>query len=346
MLRFSVSIVILNWNTRNLLEKFLPEVVKNSNIEGVKIVVADNGSTDDSVEWLKENYPKINVIRFDENLGFAGGYNKALTFLDTEYVVMLNSDVAPQPGWLLPMVKTMKNSRSVAAVVPKIKDANRPDYFEYAGAAGGFIDIFGYTFCRGRMFNVIEKDENQYNQADSVFWGSGSALMVKTNLFLKSGGFDPLFFAHMEEIDWCWRVKNMGYKVMYVPDSEVLHLGGGTLNYNNPSKTYLNFRNNLFLIIKNRMGSGVYCLLIFRMCLDYLASIHFLFRKEWNYFLAVYKAHWSFIKKFRHFYGQRKLLAAKVSHTNHPEIYKGSVVFDFFVRKKRYFSQINHPDHL
>ncbi len=334
----TVSVIILNWNTKELLRTFLPDVVKHSAMPDVDVVVADNGSDDGSVEWVMDNFPEVKVLTFGENLGFAGGYNRALSLVNTELSVLLNSDVAPGQDWLKPLITLMANTPSAAACVPKIKDYKKPSYFEYAGAAGGFIDQFGYPFCRGRMFNVAEEDRQQYDKAGLVFWGSGAALMVRTALFVESGGLDSDFFAHMEEIDWCWRVKNRGHSIHYVPSSEVFHLGGGTLNYENPNKTYLNFRNNLFLLLKNSPGFMVYPLIAARFFLDFAALLNFLMNGEKNNALAVSKAHRHFIKYFVKFYRKRRALKPFLVCGKHTEMYKGSVVMDFFIRKRLFFS--------
>ncbi|WP_026473762.1 glycosyltransferase family 2 protein [Alkaliflexus imshenetskii] len=336
----TVSVIILNWNTKELLGTFLPEVVKHSAMPGVDVVLADNGSSDGSVEWVKENFPEVKILAFGENMGFAGGYNRALSLVDTELSVLLNSDVAPGRGWLVPLIALMASTPTAAACVPKIKDYKKPSHFEYAGAAGGFIDFFGYPFCRGRIFNVAEEDQHQYDKAGPIFWGSGAALMVRTSLFIESGGLDSDFFAHMEEIDWCWRVKNQGHSIFYVPSSEVFHLGGGTLNYENPNKTYLNFRNNLFLLLKNKAGFMVFPLIIARFFLDFAALLNFLVNGEKNNAFAVSKAHRHFLKYFIKFYRKRNALKPLLVCRKHSEIYKGSVVMDFFIRKKRYFSEL------
>jgi GT2 family glycosyltransferase len=343
----TVSVIILNWNTSNLLQQFLPIVVKNSHIPGVEIVLADNGSTDDSVSWVKSNFPQVKTLEFSANLGFAGGYTKALSLVNTDLSVLLNSDAAPSENWLLPLIETMGQNSQTIACVPCIKDYNNQAQFEYAGAAGGFIDRFGYTFCRGRIFDVTEKDNGQYSNSGKIFWGSGAALLVRTNAFLETGGFDPDFFAHMEEIDWCWRVKNLGFDILYVPESVVYHVGGGTLNYNNPNKTYLNFRNNLFLILKNEPGSSVFLILFIRFWLDIAALLLFLLNGEFKNALAISKAHFHFLKKAGLFYKKRKLLKPFITKFSHPEIYRGSIAWDFFIRKKRYFSQLNfNPEEL
>lgn len=335
-----VSVVILNWNTCSLLQQFLPEVVKNSTSPNVRIVVADNGSTDNSVAWVKSHYPQVEVLDLGQNMGFAGGYNTALSLIDSELSVLLNSDAAPAPNWLPPLMAAMEQYPEAAACVPSIKDFNKPDYFEYAGAAGGFIDKYGYPFCRGRMFDKAEKDSGQYQQPGTVFWGSGAALVVRTQLFVSSGGFDTDFFAHMEEIDWCWRMKNQGHQIFYIPESKIFHVGGGTLSYQNPKKTYLNFRNNLFLVLKNQPGFSAYIIIGCRYFLDFLALLHFASRREWANVMAVSRAHRQFLLQFRSFVKKRQQLTPLVIKKQHPETYKGSVVWAFFAKGKKTFSEL------
>ncbi len=335
-----ISVVILNWNTGALLKKFLPIVIENSENENVEIVLADNGSTDDSVQWVTQTFKQVRIIALPKNFGFAEGYNIALKQIDSDYSVLLNSDVAPAKNWLIPLLETMINFPETAACVPKIMSFNEPNKFEYAGACGGFIDRFGYTFCRGRIFNISETDNGQYNKPGKIFWGSGSALMIKTSLFLQTGGLDNDFFAHMEEIDWCWRVKNRGYDIRFVPDSAIYHLGGGTLSYKSPRKAYLNFRNNLLLIIKNKPGLSGWATLFFRFFLDYIAFIKFLTSGEFSFAIAIPKAHFAFLSRITCFVGKRKELMPLITTKKHPETYKGSIIVDFFLLKRKIFWQL------
>jgi len=341
-----VAVIILNWNTRNLLERFLPEVIKKSTYPGVSVVVADNGSTDGSPELIEKKFPEVRLIKLNRNYGFAGGYNRALKQAESPYSVLLNSDVIPGDNWLEPLIECMEQNPDTAACVPKIKDMIKPGWFEYAGAAGGFIDKWGYTFCRGRIFNILEHDNGQYDQSGEIFWGSGAALMVRTELFTQSGGLDEAFFAHMEEIDWCWRMKNRGLKIRYCAKSEVFHLGGGTLNTMSSHKTYLNFRNNLFMLHRNIPAENFKKTMTIRLLLDEIAALKFLCSGEFGNFRAVIKAHYHYFKKVGSLSREKRNLQKNVQCQNHPEIYNGSIVFDFFIRKKRRFSDLrfHHSD--
>jgi GT2 family glycosyltransferase len=335
-----VSIVILNWNTRDLLKKYLPEVVLYCQNPVVEVIVADNGSTDDSVELVTSLFPKIKIIKLSKNYGFAGGYNLALRKIKSKYTVLLNSDVTPGKNWLSPMIELMDTHPDAGACMPKIKDINHPCNFEYAGAAGGFMDKWGYTFCRGRIFDQIEEDRHQYDATDEIFWGSGAALMVRTELFNETGGLDEDFFAHMEEIDWCWRIKNQGYTIWHVAQSEVYHLGGGTLNAMSPQKTYLNFRNNLFMLYRNLPALHFKRTLTIRLLLDGLAAFKFIFSGEWSNFRAILRAHRDYFSSRPHLHQERVLLRKNIKTENHSEIYHRSIVYDFFIKGKRKFSEI------
>ncbi|MCA1764622.1 MAG: glycosyltransferase family 2 protein [Flavobacteriales bacterium] len=284
------AIVILNFNGAHHLEQFLPSVVENTP-NWAEVIVADNGSNDDSLKFMSENYPDIRIIELPENYGFAGGYNEALKQVDAEYYALLNSDCEVTPGWLEGIVAHLDESEMSVAAQPKIKDFNKRNYFEYAGAAGGFIDKYGYPFCRGRIFNNCERDIGQHNDTREVFWASGACLVIKSKAFWAAEGFDAGLFAHMEEIDLCWRLKNMGYRVYCYPKSVVYHLGGGTLSAQSSFKTYLNFRNNLTIIVKNDYRSRYRKRLLKRMVLDGAAGIHFFFSRGPSHFAAVLKAH-------------------------------------------------------
>jgi len=337
-----VAVVILNWNGQKLLEKFLPSVIQNTTYHDAEIIVADNASTDNSIEFLQNQYPLLKIIKLDKNYGFAGGYNKALRQVNAKYFLLLNSDVAPGPGWLEPLVEIMERNGSIGACMPKIKAFNSPESFEYAGACGGYIDLFGYPFCRGRILDHIEKDKHQYENALSVFWASGASLLINSELYFAAGGLDEDFFAHMEEIDLCWRIKNMGYQIMVVPSSEVFHVGGATLAQQNSHKTYLNFRNNLFMMVKNLSSAYFFFILLTRMILDGIAAIRFLSKGEINHFFAVFKAHLSFYSSLPQFITKRKKLKSFHTKLNHPEVYPQSIIWAFYVKKIKRFSQLKH----
>ncbi len=336
------AVVILNWNGRGLLEEFLPVVVRNSQRDDVEIIVSDNASSDDCIAYLEYNHPDIRIIKLDHNYGFAGGYNKALLQVQADYFVLLNSDVAPEPAWLDPLIEAMQADDSLAACMPKIRSYKQPELFEYAGASGGYIDVFGYPFCRGRILNEIEKDEGQYNEPAPVFWATGAALMVRADLYNKTGGLDESFFAHMEEIDLCWRIKNMGYSIKVFPSSEVLHLGGATLDQQHPRKTFLNFRNNLLMMFKNLGGWQLLPIFIVRMVLDGLAALHFILKGEFSFFKAVFMAHMSFYRLLPAALNKRRKQKAFRINTRHKEIYPQSVIWAFYFKKYNKFSQLKH----
>jgi len=288
-----IAVVILNWNGKNFLEKFLPAVVSYSS-DIAEIIVADNDSTDDSVAFLQANFPEVRIVGLDKNYGFAGGYNKALKQIKAEYYLLLNSDVEITENWLQPMLNLLDTDNKIVACQPKIKDFKNKDYFEYAGAAGGFMDRLGYPLCRGRIFDELEKDTGQYNDVVEVFWASGACLFIRSKEYHEFGGLDEFFFAHMEEIDLCWRLKNAGYKIMYCPDSTVYHVGGGTLNKIKPQKTFLNFRNSLLALHKNLPKNKRFIVILQRLLLDGLAGFKFLFSGKPNHAWAIIRAHFSF----------------------------------------------------
>lgn len=288
------AIVILNWNGKKFLAQFLPSLIQNTQNTDSVIIIADNDSKDDSIEFLKTNYPDIKQIIFDKNFGFTGGYNRALAQIEAEYFVLLNSDVEVTPNWLDPLINLLDSDKSIAAVMPKILSFSNRNEFEYAGAAGGFIDKYGYPFCRGRILGTIEKDLDQYNDTKEIFWATGACFVVRAELFSRIGGFDDDFFAHMEEIDLCWRFKNQGYKIAYCAQSAVYHVGGGTLPNNNPYKLYLNFRNNLILLYKNLPEELLMRILFTRLVLDGISALLFLARFSFSGFAVVFKAHLHF----------------------------------------------------
>jgi GT2 family glycosyltransferase len=334
------AIVILNWNGRTFLEKFLPSVLANTLTPDSAIYVADNGSTDDSVALLKEKFPAVKIILLDKNYGFAGGYNKALQQIEAKYYVLLNSDVEVTPNWLRPMEELMDNSEKTAACMPKLKDFYNRQYFEYAGAAGGFIDKFGYPFCRGRIIADVEKDEGQYDTKSEIFWATGACFLIRADLYQKSGGLDEDFFAHMEEIDLCWRLKNMGYNIYFTPESTVYHVGGGTLPPSNPFKTYLNFRNNLYMLYKNIPEQWLALFIARRITLDWASAfkylLSFMFKEAW----AIFHAHWSFFSRIGSLSIKRKEIENFATLSLHPQMINKSIVYYYFIKKKRKFSEL------
>jgi len=291
--KLKIAVVILNWNGKDWLEKFLPTVIKHSS--DTEIIVADNGSTDDSISFLSANFPTVRIVNNKENLGFAGGYNKALNQIHAKYYVLLNSDVEVTEDWIAPIINLMDSDKNIAACQPKLLDFNNRTKFEYAGASGGFIDNLGYPFCRGRIFGSLEEDSGQYNEAIEVFWATGACIFVRAEAFWEVGGFDEEFFAHQEEIDLCWRFKNKGYKVMVEPKSVVYHVGGGTLDTGSPFKTHLNFRNNLKMLFKNLPLPSLFVVIPIRLLLDAVAAITFLKQKNgFSHFFAIVRAHFAF----------------------------------------------------
>jgi len=340
----STAIVILNWNGVEFLQRFLPSVVENSNYEGVRIIVADNGSIDDSLEEVHRSFPQVETIELGKNYGFSEGYNRALEHIDCEYFLLLNSDVEVPYGWLEPLVSFLDQNPGVAAVTPKILDYSYRNNFEYAGAAGGYIDKYGYPFCRGRIFDCIEEDKGQYESITPVFWGSGACLLLRSDLFRRSGGLDKDFFAHMEEIDLCWRLKRMGYEIVYHPGSHVWHVGGGTLPKSNPVKTFLNFRNNLFLLYKNLPAGKRRYILFIRTILDLVSAVRFLLRPSFADFKAVIKAHLAYYKdkkRYKYLHLEKDIN----KKDTFAEIYPASLVIDFFLLKRKLFGRLrkNYP---
>lgn len=331
-----VSIVILNYNTRHFLQKFLPGVLA-TDYENFEVVLADNASKDDSVEFVKQNFPTVKIIVLSENYGFAGGYNKALAQVKADYFVLLNSDVEVPKDWLKPLVALAESDSNIAAVQPKLLDYKDKTKFEYAGGSGGFIDKFGYPFCRGRWFNHLEMDNGQYNDRREIFWATGACFLIRSKYWEQANGLDEDFFAHMEEIDLCWRLKNSGYKIMVCPQSVVYHVGGGTLPVGNPRKTYLNFRNGLFLLCKNLHSSQLWKVLFIRFVMDGLAGIKFLTEFKFREIGAILKAHMVFYSQLRYWLKKRKL---STPQTLKPEnMYQRSMVFDFYLKGKRKFSE-------
>ncbi len=328
-----LAVVILNWNGKRFLEQFLPALERS--LPGyAEVVVADNASTDDSVPFLRSAYPGIRIILNERNEGFAQGYNLALEQVDAQYFCLLNSDIEVTEHWIEPVVEMMDANPKIAAVQPKLLSYRRRDEFEYAGAAGGFIDKYGYPFCRGRVFSNIEKDHGQYDTEADIFWATGAAMFVRSDVYRTMGGLDPDFFAHMEEIDFCWRIRNTGYKIKVCPRSVVYHIGGGTLPKNNSYKTYLNFRNNLFLLLKNLPDERISRTLAVRFILDQVAALFFLLQGHFRDFTAVYKAMRDFYKNYASCKAKRNTLP-KLAYA---DTYPKSVVFLHYFKRKKIFN--------
>ncbi len=335
-----VAVVIIHWNRKNLLEQFLPFLVK-STYSNLEIVVADNNSDDDSVAFVKANYPNITIVKNDDNYGYAGGYNHALKKVSADYFVLLNNDIEVTPNWIEPVIEAMEKDRTIAAAQPKMMDYNNRHKFEYAGAGGGYLDVFGYAFCRGRIFETLEEDKGQYNDTHAAFWATGACMFVRAEVFKKLQGFDEHFFAHMEEIDLCWRMQLAGHTLVTVPQSVVYHVGGGTLNKQSPQKTYLNFRNNLIMLTKNLPVSTLLWLIPVRSFLDLLSSIFFMMNGLPKYSLAIHKAHSDYFFKFGKWWKLRKINQNFKPFSQLHGIYRGSIVADYFIKKVKYFTMLN-----
>ena len=334
------AIIILNWNGLDYLKMFLGTVVKHSCDSNTIVCVADNGSSDGSAEWIAGNFKDIKLIRFNKNHGFAEGYNLAINQLDAKYFVLLNSDIEVTLGWLQPLVSYMDINPDVASCQPKILSYNRKDHFEYAGAAGSFIDKYGYPFCRGRIFDYVEKDIGQYDSEIDVFWSSGACMIVRKEAWEKCGGFDAGFFAHMEEIDLCWRFNKAGYRVSFIPGSVVYHVGGGSLPYDSPFKTYLNFRNSLFLLYKNLPDNKLHTFLFIKKLLDGLAAIMFFLKGNFGSFRSVWKAHIDYYKNIKELKVKRKMVK-KLEVTHSPAmILNKSIVFEFYVKGNKTYNSL------
>lgn len=329
-----VAIIILNWNGEKLLREFLPSVVKNTNTDLGRVVVVDNHSTDGSWICLEQEFPDVERVLFEDNFGFAGGYNRAIEMIEAEYVVLLNSDVEVAPGWLEPLVAVLDRDERVAAVQPKILAYRDKNKFEYAGAAGGYIDYLGFPFCRGRVMDTTEQDYGQYDDEVDVFWATGASLCIRRDVYRATGGLDEAFFAHMEEIDLCWRLKNGGYTLKVVPSSVVYHLGGGSLPMNHPKKLFLNYRNNLLMLHKNLCAKQRKKIFFARVLLDTMAGGLFLLKGQWSNTRSVIRAY----KAFRE---MRKAYPVPESSMSLSGIYPRSIVLDYFLRGKKKFSDLN-----
>lgn len=328
-----VSVIILNWNGEAMLRRFLPDVVANTEDAIADVIVADNGSDDGSLKYVRSTFPQVKIMEFDRNYGFAEGYNRALASVATPLSVLLNSDVAPAAGWLAPLVRYMDDNQQCAACQPKILSAENPSVFEFAGAAGGFLDRHGYPYCRGRIFSHVEPDRGQYDSSIEIDWASGAALMVRTRLYVEAGGLDAAFFAHMEEIDLCWRLRLRGYTIAAVPASVVYHLGGGTLPAENPRKTYLNFRNNLLMLYKNLPAKGLRRRLVWRRLLDTAAWGMYVVTCKWKFAGAILKAHRDFRK-------MKKSYAAIERPADNRLKPRPDILWEYYFLRKKRFSQL------
>ncbi len=331
-----IAIVILNWNGKELLNKFLPDIVRYSNPNYCNIYVADNASTDDSIEFIKQNFSTVKIIQNDKNYGFAKGYTIALKNVNADVLALVNSDIEVTKNWLEPIIKTFKSEENTVIIQPKILDFKNKSKFEYAGAAGGFIDKYAYPFCRGRIFNHLETDTNQYNNNQEIFWASGACFFVRKKVFDELNGFDKDFFAHQEEIDLCWRAKNLGYVIKYNGNSVVYHVGGATLKEGNPKKTFLNFRNSLFNLLKNAPSKNLGFKIFFRLILDGIAGVKFFLELKPLHTFAIIKAHFSFYGKLPNILKKRKEIPNKI--TNY--FYTKSIVKQHFINKKKTFNEL------
>ncbi|MGO4773190.1 glycosyltransferase family 2 protein [Flavobacterium sp. W22_SRS_FK3] len=327
-----IAVVILNWNGIKLLEQFLPSVIQFS--QDATIYVADNASTDDSVNFVQQNFPTVKIIKNTGNHGFAKGYNDALKGVNTEIYALINSDIEVTENWLKPIIENFESEKNTGIIQPKILNFKNKEYFEYAGAAGGFIDKYGYPFCRGRIFDTIEKDKGQYDDNCEIFWASGACFFIRKEIYDELEGFDESFFAHQEEIDLCWRALNDGHTIKYNSQSVVYHVGGATLQQGNPKKTYLNFRNSLLMMVKNLPKKGLFFIIFFRMILDGIAAIRFCIQGKWKHTFAVLHAHFSFYCISIVYLRKRKNFQMQKYYT------LKSIVFTYYIKKLSLFKEI------
>ena len=326
------AIVVLNYNGLALMQQFLAPLIDNS--PQASIYVADNGSSDDSLAWLKRHHPEVNLIDLGENLGYAGGYNAALKRVDADIIALLNNDIKVGKNWLPPMIEAFEKQPDLVAAQPKIKDLNDPQRFEYAGAAGGYLDLLGYPFCRGRIVDILERDDHQYDKSQGIFWASGACLFLRREAFERVGGFDQDLFAHQEEIDLCWRLQTQGGHIQCIPSS-VYHLGGGTLGHSNAKKTFLNFRNSLLVLVKNVGGIKIFGIVLMRLLLDGLAGLVFLIQGRPKHTLAIIKAHFSFYQLLPKFLVKRKKWKSRLKYAR-----ISSILYARFFRNIRYFHKL------
>lgn len=334
------AIVILNWNGKKFLEKFLPGVIENS--RGIaRVVVADNASTDDSLQFIASLKDDVELVQLDSNYGFTGGYNRALKQVHAEYYILLNSDVEVTPNWIQPIITFLDDNKDVAACQPKVRSHIDKHLFEHAGASGGFMDWMGYPFCRGRLFTHLEEDNEQYDQIRDIFWATGACMFIRSEIFHKENGFDEDFFAHMEEIDLCWRIQSAGYRICVIPQSEVFHVGGGTLPKSSARKTYFNFRNNLMMLHKNLPANKLWIVMIIRLVLDGVAGLKFLLEGGFSDLIAVLKAHNLFFRSLPRRIKVRREQQKRIVNSNPKGFYSKSVLFDYFIKRKIKFSDLD-----
>ena len=335
------AVVILNWNGEKFLNQFLPVLLQNTQLPDVDIYVADNASTDNSLSLIDEKFPSVKTVLLDQNYGFAGGYNKALAQINADYFVLLNSDVEVTENWLQPLLNYMNEHPDVAACQPKIKSFYNRDYFEHAGASGGFIDYLGFPFCRGRVVGTAEEDRGQYDTVIDVFWATGACLLVRSELYNQVGGLDDEFFAHMEEIDLCWRLKGQGFRIVCIPQSEVYHMGGGTLQVEHPHKTYLNFRNNLLMLYKNLPQKSLSNIMRWRMLFDYAAAFQLFVTGKPQNAKSVFKARRDFKKMLPGFVDKRIENLSLATRTDFPEMLRKSIVIEYYLKGNKTYSKLN-----
>ena len=334
------AVVILNWNGEKFLNQFLPVLLRNTQLPGVDIYVADNASTDNSLSLIEEQFPTVKTLLLDKNYGFAGGYNKALAQINADYFVLLNSDVEVTENWLQPLLNYMNENADVAACQPKIKSFYNRDYFEHAGASGGFIDYLGFPFCRGRVVGTAEMDRGQYDTVIDVFWATGACLLIRSELYNQVGGLDDEFFAHMEEIDLCWRLKGQGFRIVCIPQSEVYHVGGGTLQVEHPHKTYLNFRNNLLMLYKNLPQKSLSNIMRWRMLFDYAAAFQLFVTGKPQNAKSVLEARKDFKKMLPGFVDKRIENLSLATRTDFPEMLRKSIVIEYYLKGNKTYSKL------
>lgn len=334
------AVVILNWNGEKFLNQFLPVLLQNTQLPDVDIYVADNASTDNSLSLLKEKFPTVKTVLLDKNYGFAGGYNKALAQIKADYFVLLNSDVEVTKNWLQPLLNYMNENKEVAACQPKIKSFYNRDYFEHAGASGGFIDYLGFPFCRGRVVGTAEEDRGQYDTVIDVFWATGACLLIRSELYNRVSGLDDEFFAHMEEIDLCWRLRSRGFRIVCIPQSTVFHVGGGTLHVEHPHKIYLNFRNNLLMLYKNLPQKSLGKIMRWRKLFDYAAAFQFFVTGKPHNAKSVFKARKDFKNMLPGFVDKRIENLSLATRTDFPEMLRKSIVIEYYLKGNKTYSKL------